>query len=292
MRVCLTVCLCINSPATCYTYGDPHFVTFDGKVYDFEGKCRHRLVEHLNGFYSITINTAECSSNQQTSCVKSAQVVFNNLTIDLVPDHPLKDTVLIRDPQKADSEPSLLPVYDKYSGFTFRRLSSQLVEFRGDNGLRVTWDGKSNLHVTLSAEHSGKVQGLCGDFNHNTYDDFGVERSPVSFANKWSESGCPDVVPHVGSTACEVYQQNIKFAEEQCKKLELSPFTDCHRFVDPAPFVENCQQDVCGCPSNRECLCAVLSAYATQCEQQGVVLKWRNNVTCCKYCTCYSRVMC
>lgn len=142
---------------TCYTYGDPHFMTFDGKAYSFEGKCQYRLVESRDNFFSVVINTASCSSHQKSSCVKSAVIDYNNVSISLVHNHPLKDTVHVQYPGQNGNQPVLMPMYDRMRGFQFRRLSTNLVEFRGDNGLTVSWDGIKNLYVTLNPSHSGKV---------------------------------------------------------------------------------------------------------------------------------------
>lgn len=130
-----------------------------------------------------------------------------------------------------------------------------------------------------------QVQGLCGNFNFNTEDDFGVEESAISFGNTWSEGNCKDVANKMKLKPCEIYLQNKKYAEEQCGKLEQPPFSSCHGYVDPKPFVENCKQDVCGCSGKSDCLCSVLAAYAKQCSMQGVALNWRVNNTCRKYYT-------
>jgi hypothetical protein len=125
-----------------------------------------------------------------------------------------------------------------------------------------------------------KVQGLCGNFNFNTKDDFGIEESAISFGNTWAEGNCLDVAnDDISLKPCEIHQQNKKYAEDQCGKLEQAPFTDCHGYVDPKPFVENCIQDVCGC-SRQDCLCSVLAAYVKQCSTQGVTVNWRVNGTC------------
>lgn len=80
-----------------------------------------------------------------------------NVSISLVHDHPIKDTVHVQYPGQSNNQPALMPVYDRKRGFHFRRLSSNLVEFHGDNGLTVSWDGITNLYVTLTPVHSGKV---------------------------------------------------------------------------------------------------------------------------------------
>ncbi|KAK3738807.1 hypothetical protein QZH41_012595, partial [Actinostola sp. cb2023] len=234
-------------PGTCYTYGDPHYVTFDGKAYSFEGKCQYRLVESRDSYFSVVINTASCLSNQRSSCVKSAVINYNNVSISLVHDHPLKDTVHIQYPGQSNDQPALMPVYDTIRGFVFRRLSSNVVEFQGDNGLAVSWDGQTNLYVTLTPRHAGKVQGLCGNFNFNTKDDFGVEESAVSFGNTWSEENCPDVAnnkmklkPSIRCPSGMEYKECGSSCVTSCKDLSIKKHS----------CVEHCVPG-CRCPSGK-----------------------------------------
>lgn len=218
--------------------------------------------------------------------MKSAQISYYNITIDLVPHHPLKNTVTVHysDTPKTYEKHLLMPVYDLNRGFTFRRLSTHMVEFASNDGIIIVWDGQTNLFVTLDPYYSGKVQGLCGNFNFNTKDDFGIEDSSVNFGNKWKEpqSNCQDITERIGLTHCELYQQNKNFAESQCSRLEKAPFTACHKHVDPGPFMENCKQDVCACSGNRDCWCPALEAYAYQCARQGLTLSWKAKRACSK----------
>jgi hypothetical protein len=50
--------------------------------------------------------------------------------------------------------------------------------------------------------------------------------------------------------------------------------------VEREPFRLRCLAAVCGCAPGRDCLCAVLSAYAHRCAQEGTPLHWRNQTLC------------
>jgi hypothetical protein len=77
--------------------------------------------------------------------------------------------------------------------------------------------------------------------------------------------------------------ENKPKAEKICSKILKDPvFEECHLFVDPEPFYEDCLYDMCACASDAsQCACPILAAYATECARQGTILNWRYQVAEC-----------
>ena len=55
-------------PGTCSVYGDPHYTTFDGKRFLFEGRCKYTVAEdrcgslNNDGLFSVVMENILCGS--------------------------------------------------------------------------------------------------------------------------------------------------------------------------------------------------------------------------------------
>ena len=69
--------------ATCMARGDPHYTTFDGRRYDFMGKCEYVLVrDHVNNTFEVRQANEPCGNGVAT-CTRSLTVIFGELNIEL-----------------------------------------------------------------------------------------------------------------------------------------------------------------------------------------------------------------
>ena len=90
-------------------------------------------------------------------------------------------------------------------------------------GVRVLWNGGTQVYIRVQPAWSGKLQGLCGNYNLNKKDDFVsqgkggiVADTAYPFANSWKlEEVCPDLERNP-KTPCEIHPLRMNFAKTMC----------------------------------------------------------------------------
>ncbi|XP_067158283.1 IgGFc-binding protein-like [Apteryx mantelli] len=158
-----------------------------------------------------------------------------------------------------------------------------------DFGLRVKFDGKHRVEVTLPSTFGQKVCGMCGNYNGVAADDFlnpeGVlEPDSTSLGNSWqvsNDSSCspgPDPSP-----ACNETDKQVIASSLFCGLLTdpSGPFELCHAVLSPSGYFNTCLYDLCELGLDREVLCNSLQSYADACQSLGVKIPaWRNATFC------------
>lgn len=269
---------CIEETGVCTSYGDPHYQTFDGQMFNFQGTCRYQL-------------TSDCANSEFTVRMRNERRFSNVYAWSKALTIHLGDTVIVlhKDLQvKVNKSDADLPYYHLPHFHILKE--SFMVTLISKTGLQVQWDGNGFIEIQVPKRFMGKVCGLCGNFNGDSGDDFMVKSGRIAssaqeFGEGWSlgrrNHGCekPPAQP-VDSTVstCTGRLRVYWRAHKRCWPIKKQ-FANCHKKVKPNAFFWGCISDVCQC-SGRRCECEALMAYARACRRVGVTVSWGRKSTC------------
>lgn len=258
---------------TCSVFGNSHYRTFDGKEYEFQGECGHVMVTDLcrhskNKKASIKIEAkSERSGSSGITHTREVNVNVHGITFKMSKG---AKKVVVTSPV----------TYEQQKHYKLFEHAGSYVQLVTDYGISVLWDNGTRLYVTLSPSLSGKVCGLCGNFDGSEADDFvtfqgDVAGRPVAFGDSWrSSNSCP--LSKTVKNPCKERQHRLDPAKRECAVIKSKKFSPCHSIVDPVPFYEKCVYDTCGCDEvgDCDCICSSISAYAKSCLDEGVSVDW------------------
>ncbi|KAL7835916.1 hypothetical protein SRHO_G00282630 [Serrasalmus rhombeus] len=272
------VCIPIES-ATCWAVGDPHYKTFDGKRFDFQGTCTYTMSTttktELVPFIILAKNNHRGSN--KVAYVRTVSVNVYNQTVVASQQRGMVEV---------NGEVTHLPI-------TLAGGKLQVVQ-RGwnvfittDFGLEVKYDWNMMLYITVPSTYFRSLGGLCGNYNGDQRDEFtnptGTVLSTVlDFAKSWKVSDndlfCRDDCEGK-CLSCPAELQEKYTEEKHCGLMVKAngPFANCHKVVDPDIYVDNCVYDVCINKGIRTFLCDNIRSYVDACMAAGVKIdaNWR-----------------
>ncbi|XP_014669828.1 PREDICTED: BMP-binding endothelial regulator protein-like [Priapulus caudatus] len=267
---------CVEDDAVCTVYGDPHYITFDGKTYNFQGRCKYVLAQDCkNKTFSVRAqNDARVSA--EFAWTKMIEVVVNKLKIRMRPG------LEVRVQRKVVRLP-----YIKLGLFSIVKDSFSIV-LRTTFGVKVVWDGDSYAEITVDPKYKSTLCGLCGNYNGNPDDDFTNKRGKLledkeRFGNSWKVGGAKMCkLPkknHLVPPCLDSFEARVR-AMRECNVLKRRVFSPCFNVVDPREYYKSCIQDMCDCPRHRSCACETVIAYAMACSRNGIDVAWQEYTTC------------
>ena len=264
--------------ATCSVFGDPHYKTFDGKMFDFQGRCNHVMVTDKCGDVDketirIEVNTMSCGE-QQVTCAKEITAIIHDTKFIL--RRGMKKAIIEK--QENSTQP------DHFKVFNF---AGSYVHIVTDYGISLMWDNGTRLYVNADPKLSDSLCGLCGNFDGNEANDFttfqgDVTGSSVIFGDSWkSEDSCP-LTKEIFDT-CKERPHRHDPSKAECAIIKSDKFKACHKLVNPVPYYERCVFDVCGCDKigDCDCVCDAVGAYQKECQDEGVFIEWRKGHHIC-----------
>uniref|UniRef100_A0A8B9HTT1 VWFD domain-containing protein n=1 Tax=Astyanax mexicanus TaxID=7994 RepID=A0A8B9HTT1_ASTMX len=241
----------------CSTWGNYHFKTYDGDVFQLPSTCNHILTSQCRGSY-------EAFNIQLRRQVENGEPTISKITMKL--DGTVVD---VKAPHLG-------------SGVFIETISSYIM-VKATVGLTAMWNEDDALMIELNAKFINQTCGLCGDFNGvPTYNEFikdGAQLSATDYGNLWKMDGPTET--------CEEQPERVNENcgdENFCQNLFLSKaFSSCTDLVSVEPFTKVCVEDLCQCNSSAgsSCLCDTLAEYSRQCVHAGgQPANWRTEHFC------------
>uniref|UniRef100_A0A665WSA5 Otogelin n=1 Tax=Echeneis naucrates TaxID=173247 RepID=A0A665WSA5_ECHNA len=263
---------CVFRPCAsmCTAYGDRHYRTFDGLLFDYVGACKVYLVKSsADVMLSVTAENVECFDSG-VLCRKSLLINIG------------RSFVLFDDDT---GKPNPSSVIDRKQRMLMWPAGYFTVIHFPEEDVTVLWDRKTTVHIQVGPQWQGKLSGLCGNFDLKTVNEMRTpdnidSPTPQEFGNSWTAAECvnsPDI-----RHPCSLSPLREPFAKQRCAVLLSEVFQTCHPVVDVTWFYMNCLADTCGCSrgGDCECFCTSVAAYAQRCCHQGVPVDWRSPSLC------------
>nr|XP_023969614.2 zonadhesin-like [Chrysemys picta bellii] len=268
----------------CVAAGDPHYTTFDGRLFHFMGTCSYTLTQTCNASaglpgFSVEATNEHRGASTQVSYVRAVAVEVFGHRVAL-----LKGRRVTVDGQRVT-----LPV-GLAGGRLGVRVSGGYALLQTDFGLRVRYDGNQRVEVLVPSSYAGRLCGLCGNYNGQSSDD-NLMPNGTSAGTDADRLGGSWAVPGASSPGCTnsgdpgVCDPEINLEAQKptsCGALTnpQGPFAPCHGAVPPVDFFKSCLYDLCGTGGETTSLCYALQSYADRCAQAGVPIAWRNSSLC------------
>ncbi|KAF0882930.1 ZAN protein, partial [Crocuta crocuta] len=268
--------------ATCAIYGDPHYLTFDGRYFSFMGRCTYILAQPCGNstepFFRVAAKN-EDRGQEGISCLSKVYVTLPEVTVTLLRDRRTlvggKQVTLPAVPSKG----------------IFLASSGRFVELQTAFGLRVRWDGDQQLYVSVPSTYSSKLCGFCGNYdgdgsNDNQKPDGSPAQDEEELGNSWQtvedeDKECqknPAIPP-----SCKSGLQNSLSGLQFCGRLldTRGAFEACLPHLKAISFFKSCMFDMCKFQGLQPVLCAHMATLTEICQDAGYTVKpWRESQFC------------
>uniref|UniRef100_A0A8C6SH00 Tectorin alpha n=1 Tax=Neogobius melanostomus TaxID=47308 RepID=A0A8C6SH00_9GOBI len=278
--------------STCVVFGDPHYHTFDGFLYHFQGTCSYLLARPCWEGTGLPFFSVEAKNENRGMASVSW---LRDVTVEVYGHRVLLPkgtfgTVQVRLTLPVQLQLGAVKVYQ----------SGVAVALETDFGLLVTYDGQHYASISLPSSYFNNTCGLCGNYNDDPADDpllpdGSLAESVVELGGGWraedTDWRCTDGCAQ-NCSVCDPAAEAFYFRPDYCGVINKTdgPFRDCRAVVDPTAFVYSCVYDMCSNRDNITTLCQAIQAYALACQALGVTIRpWRTRNFCALTCPEFSQ---
>ncbi|KAK2876066.1 hypothetical protein Q8A67_020162 [Cirrhinus molitorella] len=272
----------------CYASGDPHYLSFDGTYFDFQGTCRYVLATVCDDTRGLPHFQVDARNEAWNGWPVSITVdVFVNVSGHLV---HMSQEMNSYSAVKVDEEIKNLPVYLD-SGRVSVYSTGQFIYVSTDFGFSVSYGGSWEVNIVVPADYNGVMCGICGNFNGHPEDDFltpsgALASSADQFGAEWMIEDDISRNPGCGAPDIVLCQDEISQALCGIIRDNQGPFSFCHGFVDPQAYFDSCVYDVCISGNHNDVSCRSVQSYVSACQSaNAIVYPWRETASCVMDCS-------
>ncbi|KAJ8371615.1 hypothetical protein AAFF_G00306800 [Aldrovandia affinis] len=235
----------------CSTWGNYHFKTFDGDVFQLPSTCNFVL-------------SSLCKSDYEDFNIQMRRQVVNDLPTISKITMKMDGTVveLFKGSINVNRVKVKLPF--SQSGVLIEQAPSY-IKITSKLGLVIMWNEDDSFLMEMDKKFRNQTCGLCGDFNGvQYYDEFTRDGAPLTtldFGDIWrmdsptEDCEDPALLP----------EKNCGDQKPVCEQLlSGDAFSSCQDLVDIDSFVKACVADMCHCDNSSRsfCLCNTISEYS------------------------------
>ncbi|XP_054166982.1 BMP-binding endothelial regulator protein-like [Oppia nitens] len=285
---------CVEEDAVCkITNNLTHYQTFDGREYNYSGKCNYILARdctnkafsvHIVNKYHNKTNNTEFKNNSSFFTGSTIMVKIDDIKVRL--GQSAKVTVGRKRVRLPHIRLGILSVVQELNK----------VIIRANIGIKVIWESGNSVEILVPPEFKSKTCGLCGNYNNDPNDDFLTKRGKIytevnQFIHSWKVGKNVICESAVMESMTKSMKSRLKCgfkdweqrhnAINTCNILKSALFRQCHTSVSITPYFGKCLSDVCSCHKNNVCHCTAIQSYANQCQKLGFYSQhWKKKILC------------